>query len=162
MASKSDPDNCCVSDACRVRGHLTWGAVDLRLRAMREIWVAMTRPDGRPHAVPVWFWWNGVSLYFTARAGTLKPRSLAAAPDVVVHNGDGVDPIIVEGTATLVTEPVELQSVNAAYGEKYVDPATGNRAAVDSTMEAVFRVAVKRVQAWAYANAATQTVWQFG
>ena len=150
-----------MSDACRVRGHLTWGAVDLRLRAMREIWVAMTRPDGRPHAVPVWFWWNGVHLYFTARADTLKPRSLAAAPDVVVHNGDGVDPIIVEGTATLVTEPVELEGVNAAYGEKYVDPTTGNRAAVGFTMEAVFRVTVKRVQAWAYANAATQTVWQF-
>ena len=112
--------------------------------------------------MPVWFWWNGVSLYFTARAGTLKPRSLAAAPEIVVHNGDGVDPIIVEGTAILVTEPDELERVNAAYGKKYVDPATGNRAAVDLRMEAVFRVAFKRVQAWAYANAASQTVWQFG
>lgn len=129
---------------------------------MREIWVTMTRPDGRPHAVPVWFWWNGVNLYFSARAGTLKPRSLAAAPEIVVHNGDGVDPIIAEGTATLVTESSELERVNAAYGEKYVDPATGVRATVDPRMDVVFRVAFKRVQAWAYANAATQTVWQFG
>ena len=151
-----------MSDASRIRGHLAWPTIDLRLRAMREIWVTMTRPDGRPHAVPLWFWWTGMSLYFTARAGTLKPRSLAAASAIIVHNGDGVDPIIVEGIATLVTDPAELESVNAAYGEKYVDPATGNRAAVDSSIEVVFRVAIKRVQAWAYANAATQTVWQFG
>ena len=150
-----------MSDASRIRGHLAWPTIDLRLRAMREIWVTMTRPDGRPHAVPVWFWWSGVNLYFTARAGTLKPRSLAAAPAIVVHNGDGVDPIIVEGTATLVTEPDELKRVNAAYGEKYVDPATGHRAAVDPSVDVVFRVALKRVQAWAYADASTQTVWQF-
>src|SRR2546425_12855672 len=106
--SRWDPDNCRMSDASRIRGHLTWSVVDLRLRAMREIWVAMTRPDGRPHAVPVWFWWSGASLYFTARAGTLKPRSLAAAPSIVVHNGDGVDPIIIAGTATVVTQPDEL------------------------------------------------------
>ena len=86
-----------MSDDFRVRGHLSWRTVDLRLRAMREIWVAMTRPDGRPHAVPVWFWWSGASLYFTARAGTLKPRSLSAAPEIVVHNGDGVDPIDTNG-----------------------------------------------------------------
>ena len=151
-----------MSDDFRVRGHLSWRTVDLRLRAMREIWVAMTRPDGRPHAVPVWFWWSGASLYFTAHAGTLKPRSLAAAPSIVVHNGDGVDPIIIAGTATVVTQPDELDRVSAAYGEKYVDPATGNRASVDPNVEVVIRVRVKRVQAWAYANAATQTVWEFG
>ncbi len=151
-----------MSDDFRVRGHLSWRTVDLRLRAMREIWVAMTRPDGRPHAVPVWFWWSGASLYFTARAGTLKPRSLAAAPSIVVHNGDGVDPIIIAGTATVVTQPDELDRVSAAYGEKYVDPATGNRASVDPNVEVVLRVRLKRVQAWAYANAATQTVWEFG
>src|SRR5689334_20977948 len=127
-----------MSDDFRMRGNLSWRTVDLRLRAMREIWVALTRPDGRPHAVPVWFWWNGASLYFTARAGTLKPRSLTATPAVVVHNGDGVDPIIIAGTATVVTDPHELERVNAAYSEKYVDPATGSQASVDPNVDVVF------------------------
>src|SRR6266550_4537719 len=66
------------------------------------------------------------------------------------------------GTATVVTDPDELERVSVAYGEKYRDPATGNRASVDPKVEVVFQVAVKRVQAWSYANAATQTVWEFG
>jgi hypothetical protein len=127
-----------------IRGHLDWQTIDLRLRAMREIWVTITRPDGRPDAVPVWFWW-----------------SLETAPAIVVHNGDGVDPIIAEGTAALVTETDELERVKAAYNEKYIDPATGHPAAVDPTVDVVFRVGVKRVQVGAYANAATQTDWQF-
>ena len=150
-----------LTDARRIRGHISWRTVDLRLHAIREVWVALTRSDGRPHSVPVWFWWDGVSLYFTARAGTLKPRSLAKRPAVIVHNGDGVDPIIIEGRATAVVEPSDLERVNAAYGRKYVDPATGNRAMVDANVDAVFRVGLERVQAWAYANASTQTVWQF-
>ena len=32
---------------------------------------------------------------------------------------------------------------------------------VDANVDAVFRVGLERVQAWAYANASTQTVWQF-
>src|SRR5438309_4987075 len=82
MASQSDPDNCCVSDACRVRGHLSWRTVDLRLRAMREIWVAMTRPDGRLHAVPVWFWWSGASLYVggSLRRSIPEPGSYGRGP----------------------------------------------------------------------------------
>ena len=61
-----------------------------------------------------------------------------------------------------MTDPDELERVNVAYGEKYMDPATGNQASVDPKVEVVFQVAVKRVQAWSYANAATQTVWEFG
>jgi hypothetical protein len=44
-------------------GFIPWNKVDLPLRALRSIWISTTRPDGRPHAVPVWFVWDGASLY---------------------------------------------------------------------------------------------------
>src|SRR5207244_11550398 len=119
------------------------------------------RSLARRHSQPKCVWVDVLYLYFTPLAGTHKPLSLAKRPAVIVHNGDGVDPIIIEGRATAVVEPSDLERVSAAYGRKYVDPATGNRAMVDANVDAVFRVGLERVQAWAYANASTQTVWQF-
>ena len=151
-----------VTGGRRIRGHLSWQRVDLRLRAAREIWVALTRTDGDPHAVPVWFWWDGEALYFTARAGTLKPVSLERRPAIVAHNGDGADPIIIHGTAKTVTDQGERDRVDAAYQQKYVDPRSGAGARVHPTDDAVFRVAIDRIEAWSYANASTRTVWRFG
>src|SRR5262249_45181875 len=86
------------------RGHLPWSNIEARLRGMREIWIATTSPNGRPDAVPVWFWWDGEVAYFTCKAGTVKPRNIAHEPHVVLHNGDGTDPIIVKGRADRVTD----------------------------------------------------------
>ena len=100
------------------RGHLPWQNVDARLRSMREIWVATTSPKGRPDAVPVWFWWDGEVAYFTCKSGTTKPRNIAHEPNVVLHNGDGTDPIILKGSAERVTDDDEPARVDAAYAAK--------------------------------------------
>jgi hypothetical protein len=42
--------------------------------------LATTRPDGRPHVVPIWFVLDGDDLVFNTGADTVKGRSLA-------HNG---------------------------------------------------------------------------
>ncbi len=38
--------------------------------------LATTRPDGRPHVVPIWFILDGDDLVFTTGADTVKGRSL--------------------------------------------------------------------------------------
>ena len=38
-------------------GMLSWGWAVERLVAARNYWVSTTRPDGRPHAMPVWGVW---------------------------------------------------------------------------------------------------------
>ena len=101
------------------RGHLPWQNVDARLRSMREIWVATTSPKGRPDAVPVWFWWDGEVAYFTCKSGTTKPRNIAHEPNVVLHNGDGTDPIILKGSAERVTDDEELARVDDAYAAAF-------------------------------------------
>ena len=133
------------------RGHLPWSNVDARLRSMREIWIATVSPKGRPDAVPVWFWWDGDSVYFTCKAETTKPRNIAHEPRVVLHNGDGTDPIIIKG---------RVERVDAAYRAKYVDPHSGTPATIFVPGDHVYRVRPRRVSAWSYATAATRTDWE--
>jgi hypothetical protein len=143
----------------RVRGHIPWSNVDRRLASMREIWIATASPQGRPDAVPVWFWWDGRLAYFTCKAGTVKPRNIAHQPNVVLHNGDGTDPIIVKGRAEVVTAAAELERVASAYREKYVDPGSGAQAAITDEDD-VYRVTPRLVSAWSYSTAATKTDWE--
>src|SRR5262249_15583010 len=111
-------------------GYIPWRKVDLPLRAQRSIWLATTRPGGRPHVMPVWFWWDGQRIYFVTQRGSQKARNMARQPAVVVHAGDGDDVIIVEGAVEIVTDPDEQRRVDAAYQDKYVDPHSGARATI--------------------------------
>jgi nitroimidazol reductase NimA-like FMN-containing flavoprotein (pyridoxamine 5'-phosphate oxidase superfamily) len=142
------------------RGHIPWSNVDRRLRSMREVWVATASPKGRPDATPVWFWWDGEVAYFTCASVARKARNIAREPEVVLHNGDGADPIIIRGRAERVTDPAELERVDAAYGEKYVDPHSGTRATIFVADDHVYRVRPRLVSAWSYAVAATKTDWE--
>jgi PPOX class probable F420-dependent enzyme len=128
---------------------------------MREIWVATAAPDGRPDAVPVWFWWDGEAVFFTTKADSRKARNLARQPAVVVHNGDGTDPIIVKGDAEVVTDPTELERVDRGYLQKYVDPGSGARATIFVEGDNVYRVRPRLVMAWAYATCSNRTDWRF-
>jgi len=142
------------------RGHIPWGNVDRRLQSMREIWIATASPTGRPDAVPVWFWWDGEAAYFTCKADTTKPRNIAHEPNVVLHNGDGTDPIILKGRAERVTDASELERVDRAYRDKYVDPQSGEAATIFVADDHVYRVRPRLVSAWSYATAATRTDWE--
>ena len=148
-----------MSDARRTRGHIPWSTVDRRLRALREIWVATAGPDG-PDAVPVWFWWDGEAVYFTTKAGSRKGRNLARQPNVVLHNGDGADPIILKGRAEIVESDAELGRVDAAYAERYVDPHSGARATIFAEGDWCLRVRPRLVLAWSYATVGTRTHWE--
>jgi Pyridoxamine 5'-phosphate oxidase len=148
-----------MSDERRTRGHMPWSKVDLRLRSMREIWVA-TAGAAAPDAVPVWFWWDGESVYFTTKAHSRKARNLARRPAIVLHNGDGVDPIILKGDAEVVADDAELERVDAAYRDKYVDPHSGARATIHVEGDAVYRVRPRLAMAWEYATCSTRTDWE--
>jgi PPOX class probable F420-dependent enzyme len=140
--------------------NVAWQQVDLALRAARTIWLATTRPDGRPHAAPVWFCWDGERIVFSTARGTLKGRNLAAQPWVACHLGDGDDVVLLEGAATPILVEDELTALDQAYGDKYPEPVTGQRATMRwSDAEVVFEVRPGRVVAWSYGNAASRTVW---
>lgn len=142
-------------------GFIPWSKVDLPLRAQRSIWVSTTRPDGRPHAAPVWYIWDGVSIYFITRRDTQKARNLAHQPWIVVHAGDGDDVIILEGYVEIVTNQEELNRINTAYGDKYVDPHTGGKDTIFREKDDLYRVHIKHIMTWEYGVVGTRTDWTF-
>ena len=143
----------------RRKGFIPWSTVDRQLRALRSIWVSTTRPDGRPHAVPVWFTWDGKTLYFATHEISQKARNLESQSWVVVHAGNGDDAIILEGVAEVVTGADELQTVDAARAEKYVDPRSGARDTILGEGTVVYRLLLRHVMAWAYGDISGRTDW---
>lgn len=144
-------------------GHIPWHVVDVQLQASRTVWISSTRPDGRPHTVPVWFlWFDGdqPSIVFLSHPATQKARNLRDASWVIVHAGDGDDTYILEGTAERITDEAELSALNRQYMEKYVDPNSGAQASFGEN-DLVYRVRVQHVMVWLYGNIATRTDWHF-
>ncbi len=134
-----------------------------RLRASLIYWIATTRPDGRPHSMPVWGVWVDGALWF----GTYgqKVRNLAHEPYAVAHVESGEDVAIVEGRVERLAFPDAPAAVAAAFREKYVDPTTGEpfqlEAAVESGQDAALYVLRPRIgHAWVEgAYLETQTRW---
>lgn len=84
-------------------GLLPWEwAVD-RLTHSRHYWLATVWPDGRPHVTPVWGVWRDEGLWFSCSRKSRKARNLEANPAAVATTEDPTNPVIVEGTAALVT-----------------------------------------------------------
>jgi PPOX class probable F420-dependent enzyme len=112
-------------------GLLPWSWAEQRLTASRNYWVATRWPDGRPHAMPVWGAWDGGALWFSSGGRSRKARNLAADPRCVVATEDAEEPVVVEGTAEVVTDPELLAAflarINAKYdttiGIDFLDPA---------------------------------------
>ena len=97
--------------------------IDHHLRKHSVVWLISVRPDGRPHAVAVWFLWDGETFLIFSKPNNQKVRNLQHNANVVLavddtHKGD--DPIAVEGTATLLA-PGEIDVTFSAYVEKYKD-----------------------------------------
>lgn len=145
----------------RTRGFIPWSKIDNWLNAFRSIWISTTRPDGRPHAVPVWFLWDGQGLYFISARRLQKSKNLARQPWIVVHAGDGDDVIVLEGTTEIVVDSSELDRVDALYRAKYVDPGSGAQATIFEPDVDLYRVNVKHVMAWEYGTVSNRTDWEF-
>ena len=100
-------------------GLLDWSQATAQLEQARNYWVATTRPDGRPHAAPVWGVWLDGAFYFGTGRNSVKGRNLAANPAITVHLESGDDAVILEGVAEPVADPALLARIDKVYGAKY-------------------------------------------
>jgi general stress protein 26 len=98
---------------------LPWDQVVEWLTASRNYWVCSTRPDGRPHAMPVWGLWFENAVYFSTGRASQKGRNLAANPEVVIHLESGDKAVILEGRVSEVTDRELLDRFAQAYEKKY-------------------------------------------
>jgi PPOX class probable F420-dependent enzyme len=112
-------------------GLLPWSwAVD-RLKASRNYWVTTLWPDGRPHVMPVWGVWDGEALSFSSSLRSRKARNVAADPRCVVTTEDAAEPVVLEGSAAIISDREAIvrfvDLMNAKYDAvmtvEFLDPA---------------------------------------
>ena len=112
--------------AAEGEGLLSWEWVSRRMAAARNYWICTTRPDGRPHAAPVWGVWVDDTFFFGTGEQSRKGRNLAHNPAVVVHLESGDEVVVLEGEARRrPISPAVQKQVAAAYKEKYDFDAFG-------------------------------------
>jgi hypothetical protein len=100
-------------------GPLDWSHAEQRLKRARNYWIATTRLNGTPHAVPVWGVWVEGSLYFGTSRRSVKGRNLAHSPGLVVHLESADDVVILEGEVEEVRDRASFDAIDAAYRTKY-------------------------------------------
>jgi nitroimidazol reductase NimA-like FMN-containing flavoprotein (pyridoxamine 5'-phosphate oxidase superfamily) len=100
-------------------GLLPWSWAEQRLVSSRNYWMVTVWPDARPHAMPVWGMWHKESFWFSSSRPSRKSKNLAANPRCVVTTEDAKNPVVVEGTATLLTDPHDLATLLALENAKY-------------------------------------------
>lgn len=91
--------------ADREQSLLDWAHIDERMTSAENYWVSSTRPNSRPHVMPTWGVWHEARFYFDGSPETRRMRNIAANPHIAVHLDDGVQAVILEGTAAMVERP---------------------------------------------------------
>ena len=118
--------------------------VEQKLSESKTYWLATTRPDGRPHSVPVDGVWLDGALYFGGDPATVHIRNLRSDPRAVVHTESGESPVIAEGTAEWYqSSPHEVGRLTEAAQAKYGYPVSP-----ESYSSGTWRRSPERVLAW--------------
>lgn len=135
---------------------LSWATAQRWLEEARYYWIGTTRPDGRPHAVPVWAVWHENRLYFSTNPETLTARNLSRRPQVVAHPESAAEAVIVHGRAER-SNPRSLEAVIEAYESKY-----GWRLDPEDQGMPFFELVPRRVLAWRAEDVrGTSARWEF-
>ena len=108
-----------ILDESAGSGLLPWGRVSERLAASRNYWIHTTRPDGRPHAKPVWGLWLEERFYFGTSPESVDGQNISANSSITVHLESGDDAVILEGHAEVVSDSALLSRLDQVYHAKY-------------------------------------------
>ena len=89
--------------------------VDALLDRETVVWLSSVRPDGRPHLIPIWFWWDGDAVLFASKPEACKVANLRANADCMLAIGDpdaDFDVALIEARAELA--PMATKDLLAA------------------------------------------------
>ena len=118
--------------------------------------IATIRSD-RPHVVPMWFHWDGESIWmetglnFQKHKNLLKNRTCAVTIDTT-EGGLRFQGVILEGEAELITEPLEFvqQTVIAIYtkylGHEGIQAPTPRR--MIESPHVIIKLTPRRIRSW--------------
>jgi hypothetical protein len=138
-------------------GLISWELVSQKINSARNYWVCTTRPDGRPHAMPVWGVWLYETFLFSTSRSSRKGRNLTNQPYLVIHLESGDDVVILEGVAEEAKEPALLAEFAQAYEVKYEF-----RPEIANTENVTYAVRLQVAFAWLESDfSGGATRWQF-
>lgn len=124
-----------------------------RLLTAPITWLGTTRPDGRPHNVPVWFTWHDPDVLIFTMPDTAKARDIRRFPPVslALDSADaGQDIVLAEGRAEFAADAdPRLAPLADAFGEKYARSLGGTSLQQwRGTFSQALIVHVERIIAW--------------
>ena len=108
-----------IQDPNSGSGMLAWERTLPKIAAARNYWIGSTRPDGRPHDMPVWGLWLRDRFLFSTGRSSRKAINIGRQPYIVVHLESGDDVVILEGLAQEITDQALLAEFVEAYDKKY-------------------------------------------
>ena len=123
---------------------ITWGHANNKLVREKVYWISTASLRGRPHAVPIWGIWKKNKFYFETDPKSVKGKNLSNNQSLVFHIQDGMDTVIVEGSARKEKTTRVLNQLKKDYVRKYqYTPDWSN-----DLDQIVFRVEPKVAHAW--------------
>jgi hypothetical protein len=114
-----------IVDSNSGKGLLPWSWAVERLSKARNYWLSTTRPDGRPHCMPVWGVWLDGLFVFSTGSRSRKARNLSAnhycvvSPERIEDATSPEEAVILEGVAEQTTDPALFRKFATAYKTKY-------------------------------------------
>lgn len=129
----------------------TLARVEPMLAAEPVVWLSTVRPDGLPHLVPTWFWWDGDAVVVYSKPGAVKVRNLRANPRLMIALGRPDEDFsvgLIEAQATLGAGPADVPD---AFFVKYAGQlADGglDRETFRATFTQAIRIVPTRFLAW--------------
>ena len=139
-------------------GMLSWEWASEHLARAENYWLSTTRPDGRPHCMPVWGVWVDNRFYFSTGPGSRKARNLAANAYCVIGAEPAKEAVVVEGAAAPVESREELLRIAPAYQQKYNEDILAH---IDAGEGPLYRVTPRVVFAFTYGLPRSATRWVF-
>ena len=155
-AAVSTPDRAPSGRARRTAGYdasrdQTLARIEPMLTAEPTVWLSTVRPDGLPHIVPTWFWWDGDAVVVFSKPNAVKVRNLRANPRLMFALGRPDEDFsvgLIEAEATLVSGRADIPD---AFFVKYADQLRDgglDPATFRETYTQAIRIAPTRFLAW--------------
>ena len=123
------------------------------LRVEPVVWLSTVCPDGQPHLVPIWFWWDGTALLIASKPTARKIANLRVNQSCMLAVGDAAadfDVALIEARAELTSLSTRAL-LDAGLFHKYRDKmlAIGlDRDDFEATYCQVIRITPSRCLPW--------------
>lgn len=127
---------------------LGWEEVRKELEAAQTYWVTSVRPNGRPHIVPRDGIWLDDSWYYGGSPTTIHNRNVERNPAVVMHIGDGLKAIIVEGNSVYIYPQLEIAELLSEINNSKYAHYGMKTSAETYTERGTWALKARRILAW--------------